>query len=218
MPERGPSDPDIREGLEGLARFLAGETTERVFRYPTCHPARGSGFCHCDQSVLKTLRVYLRGALLELVLNLPWNGLKLRLLRSMGAKVGHSVYIAVGAWIDPVFPQLLTIEDEVLIGMRARIFTHEFRRDEFRAGKVILRRGAIVGAHALVGCGVEVGRDATVAPGAAVARDVPADCTALGNPARIVPRRGASRGNEATPTEEAQDVQKKADGGTAGAK
>jgi hypothetical protein len=178
---------DMSEALARLRRFLAGETDERVFRHPTGHPALGTGFCYCDRSWFAALGMCLRGGLLELVLRLPFNGPKLSLLRRLGARVGKNVYISAGAWIDPVYPQLLTIEDMVVVGMGARIFTHEYRRDEFVAGRVILRRGAILGAHSLLGCGVEIGENATVAPGAAVARDVPAGCTALGNPARIVP-------------------------------
>ncbi|MFB3882796.1 MAG: DapH/DapD/GlmU-related protein [Armatimonadota bacterium] len=139
------------------------------------------------------LKLWLRGALLEIVLRLPSNRLRLGVLRRVGVTVGRGVYISMGAWIDPVYPQLIHIEDGVFIGVGARIFTHEFRRDEFRAGRVIIRRGAMVGAHSLIGCGVEIGEDATVAAGTALARDVPSGHTALGNPARIV-RQGSESG------------------------
>lgn len=186
MARCGPDDGELREARRRLACFLSGETSERLFRHPTGHPARGTGFCYCDRSLLAAVGICLRGGLLELVLRLPFNRPKLWLLRRLGAEIGEHVYISAGAWIDPVYPQLLTIEDEVVVGVGARVFTHEFRRDEFVAGRVTFRRGAIIGAHSLIGCGVEIGEDATVAPAAAVARDVPARCTALGNPARIV--------------------------------
>jgi hypothetical protein len=186
MARADAKEAEMREALERLRRFLKGETDERVFRHPTGHPALGTGFCYCDRSWVAALGTCLRGGLVEAVLRLPFNGPKLSLLRRLGARISENVYIAAGAWVDPVYPQLLTIEDTVVIGVGAAIFTHEYRRDEFVAGRVILRRGAIVGAHSLIGCGVEIGKNATVAPGAAVARDVPAGCTALGNPARIV--------------------------------
>jgi acetyltransferase-like isoleucine patch superfamily enzyme len=188
MPRSERDDGELREATKRLDRFLAGDTADRVFRHPTVHPARGTGFCYCDRSVFAAVGMCLRGGLLELVLRLPFNRPKLWLLRGLGTRIGDHVYISAGAWIDPVYPQLLTIEDDVVIGVGARIFTHEFRRDEFVAGRVIFRRGAIIGAHSLIGCGVEIGEAATVAPGAAVARDVPAGCTAVGNPARIVRR------------------------------
>ena len=188
--------PATEEAREQLAEFLRASSTARVFRYPTSHPAGPTGFCACDHPGLGMLRVWLRGALLETVLKLPSNRLKLRVLRRVGVSIGRGVYISPGAWVDPVYPQLISIEDGVFIGVGARIFTHEFRRHEFRAGRVIIRRGAFVGAHSLIACGVEIGEDATVAAGTALARDVPPGYTALGNPARIVPRRAEPDGTE----------------------
>jgi acetyltransferase-like isoleucine patch superfamily enzyme len=184
--------PDDREAHRRLALFLRGETEDRLFRHPTGHPSCPTGFCWCDGSLLKGLGVYWRGALLGAAMRLPFNGLKLWLLRRMGARIGKNVYLSVGALIDPVFPQLLTIEDNVFIGMNARILTHEFRIDEFRAGKVILRRGSFIGGFSLVACGVEVGEEAAVAGGAVVALDVPPRTVATGNPAFIWKRGGAA--------------------------
>jgi acetyltransferase-like isoleucine patch superfamily enzyme len=187
---------DLAEAHARLRLFLDGNTDEMRFVHPTGHPALDSGFCYCNQSVQQMLGVWFRGALFKLVLRLPVSGLKVRVLRACGAKIGRDVYISEGVWIDPVFPQLLTIEDQVLIGIGARIVLHEFRRDEFCAGKVILRRGSLIGGWATLGCGVEVGADATVAPAAVVGRDVPAGYIAIGNPARILPGRQA-RGADA---------------------
>ena len=184
------SDPsDFLAAKERLRRFLAPDCPDRLFAQPTCHPARDTGFCYCDHSVRGALKVWLRGALFAGVLALPFNGLKLWMLRRCGARIGHDVFLSEQVWIDPVFPHLLTIEDEVMIGFGARIFFHEFRRDEFRAGRVILRSGSFVGGLAVVGCGVEVGRNATVAASAVVGRDVPPGHIAIGNPARVVQRR-----------------------------
>lgn len=100
--------------------------------------------------------------------------------------MGANVTISPGVWIDPTFPQLLTFEDNVFIGTGVKIFTHEYRMNEFRAGRVILREGALIGGFALIGSGVEIGKRATVAAGAVVGRDVPPGATAIGNPVRII--------------------------------
>lgn len=180
--------PTTGTARQQLVEFLRGRSNARIFRHPTSHPARPTGFCACDHPGLGMLRVWLRGVLLETVLKLPSNRLRLGVLRCVGVTIGRDVYISPGAWVDPVYPQLVSIEDRVFIGVGARIFTHEFRRDEFRAGRVIIRRGAFVGAHSLIACGVEIGENATVAAATALARDVPPGCTAVGNPARIVRR------------------------------
>jgi acetyltransferase-like isoleucine patch superfamily enzyme len=55
---------------------------------------------------------------------------------------------------------------------------------------VVVRRGAWIGANAVLLPGVEVGRNAVVGAGAVVTRDVPAHSVAAGNPARVIRRIG----------------------------
>jgi acetyltransferase-like isoleucine patch superfamily enzyme len=175
------------ESRIAFRRFLHGETGERIFAALTCHPSQPTGFCPCDGPFLETLRFYIKAWLLLTVLKLAWNGPKLKLLRWCGAQVGRNVFISSDVWIDPAFPQLLTIEDDVMIGVGVKIALHEFRPREFRAGRVIIRKGAVIGGFALIGHGVEIGEGAVVAGGAAVGRNVPAGKLAIGNPARVMP-------------------------------
>jgi hypothetical protein len=181
--------PDLKQGLERFKQFLAGKTTERLFSWPTCHPSHPTGFCPCDQAWPVTLWFYFKSTLLLTALKLPFNTLKIAMLRWSGARVGRNVFISTAVWIDPTFPELLTIEDEVMLGVGVRIVLHAFDRDHFEAGQVVLRKGVIIGGFALIGHGVEIGEDAVVAGGAVVGRDVPAGKVAIGNPARIVPLR-----------------------------
>lgn len=183
---RCPVPDDAPEIRKQFARFLAGQTEERLFRHPTAHPAAPTGFCFCDRGAIRAIGTYIVAGITELFVRWPFNGLKIWMLRRRGARVGSNVYISANAWIDPVFTRLLTIEDGVFVGAWSRITLHEFRVDEFRAGRVVIRRGAFIGGGGQLGCGVEIGERAMVAGGAVVMRDVPADATALGNPARIV--------------------------------
>ncbi len=169
-----------------LADFLAGRTPDRLFVHPIRHPSDPTGFCYCEHSLIKALPFLVRAVLLGIVARCPFTWPKTWLLRRFGAKVGSNVCISPGVWIDPTFPQLLTFEDNVFIGTGARITTHEYRMSEFRAGRVTLREGALIGGFAIIGCGVEIGRRATVAPGSLVGRDVPPFATAVGNPVRIL--------------------------------
>lgn len=177
--------PDLKQGLERFKKFRSRQTGERRFHHPTCHPAHPTGFCPCDQAWPATLWFYFKSTLLLTALKLPFNTLKIALLRWSGARVGRDVFIATDVWIDPAFPELLMIEDEVMVGVGAKICFHLFNRDYFQAGRVTLRKGAIIGASALIGPGVEIGAGAVVALGAVVRCDVPAGKAAIGNPARI---------------------------------
>ena len=49
----------------------------------------------------------------------------------------------------------------------------------------LVRRGATLGAGAVVVCGVEIGEHAFVAAGSVVTKDVPALAFVAGNPARV---------------------------------
>jgi acetyltransferase-like isoleucine patch superfamily enzyme len=176
---------DSSRGQEAFRRFLGGETPERVFTWPTCHPSQPTGFCPCDRPFPANLWFYLKAWLLLTVLKQAFNGPKLALLRRFGAHVGRNVFLSTDIWIDPTFPELLTIEDDVMVGVGVKIALHEFGRDQFRAGRVIIRKGAIIGGFAIIGHGVEIGEGAVVAGGAVVGRDVPAGKLTVGNPARI---------------------------------
>jgi acetyltransferase-like isoleucine patch superfamily enzyme len=187
---------NFERGRKRFSEFLSGQSRERVFSHPISHPSQPTGFCPCDSPFLKRTCFYAKAWVLLTFLKLAWNGPKLRLLRRSGAQVGRNVFISTDVWIDPTFPQLLTIEDDVMIGVGAKIALHEFLPGEFRAGRVIIRKGAVIGGFALIGQGVEVGEGAVVAGGAAVGRDVPPGKLAIGNPARIMPLTAAAGGRE----------------------
>jgi acetyltransferase-like isoleucine patch superfamily enzyme len=97
------------------------------------------------------------------------------------------------------------IEDEVFIG-HGVIFINDRRpraansdgapqaEGDWMLEKTMIRRGASIGSGAIIMCGVEVGTGAMVGAGALVTRDVPANTTAAGLPARIMSNNGADRG------------------------
>lgn len=179
---------DLDDALRRLREFRRGRTPERLFIHPIEHPSEPNGFCHCEGSAWRALRFYLKALSMEFVFWLPINRLKVFWLRRLGARVGNDVYFSPWVWIDPSYPELITIEDGVFFGMGVKLFTHEYRIDQFRAGKVLIRRKAFVGAFAVLECGVEIGETAVVAACSIVDRDVPAGATLIPPPARIVRR------------------------------
>lgn len=183
-----PESADLQDAYRRLREFRAGRSSDRLFVQPTCHPAEPTGFCYCEGSLWQALRFYAKALWLGAAFRLPFNGLKGWALRRLGAHVGRQVYFSPGVWVDPTFPELITMEDGVFFGLGAKIFTHEFRIDQFRAGKVLIRRGAFIGGFAVIACGVEIGERAVVAACSAVDRDVPAGATLIPAPARILRR------------------------------
>ncbi|MBI5534879.1 MAG: acyltransferase [Deltaproteobacteria bacterium] len=169
-----------------LERFVRNPGTQRVIVCPIESASRKNPYCKCHAPLLPRLWYYLKASLVEPILKQPFNLPKIWLLRAYGAKIGKNVYISVRVWIDPSHLSLLTIEDDVLVGVEARIMMHEYRIREFRAGTVRLGKGCLIGGFSVIGPGVDVGEGATVAAGSVVGKDVAAGVTVAGNPARPV--------------------------------
>src|SRR5512135_14715 len=103
-----------------------------------------------------------------------------------GARLGNGVTVKnnVLVW-DGV-----TVEDEVFLGPAMVFINDRTPRAYIRKGPdefqpTLVRRGASIGARAVVVCGVEIGARAMVAAGAIVTRDV-AHALVAGNPARPI--------------------------------
>ena len=55
-----------------------------------------------------------------------------------------------------------------------------------KAASVIIEDHVWIGSHAIILPGVRIGRHAAIGAGSVVTRDIPANCLAVGNPARVV--------------------------------
>jgi len=81
-------------------------------------------------------------------------------------------------------------EDDVFLGP-SMVFTnvsnprsHIIRRDKYE--RTLVKKGASIGANAVVVCGHDIGRFAFIGAGAVVTKDVPDFALVVGNPGRIV--------------------------------
>lgn len=57
---------------------------------------------------------------------------------------------------------------------------------DWKTLETIVKKGASIGSNATILCGITIGENALVGAGAVVTKDVPANSTVVGNPARII--------------------------------
>jgi acetyltransferase-like isoleucine patch superfamily enzyme len=128
-----------------------------------------------------------------------------------GAAIGQNCIVGKGVYVDYDVvigdnvkiqngAQLyhgVTLEDGVFVGPLACLTNDRFPRaitpdgylktaDDWEAGRILVRRGASIGAGAIVLPGVTIGRFALVAAGAVVTTSVPDHGLVIGVPARLV--------------------------------
>lgn len=104
-----------------------------------------------------------------------------------GAIIGDRVTLKCGVYVwDGV-----TLEDDVFCGPNATFTNDPLPRSRQRPAafaKTLVRRGASIGAGAVILPGLTIGEGAMIGAGAVVTRDVPAGETWVGNPARPLAR------------------------------
>lgn len=113
-----------------------------------------------------------------------------------GAKIGARCKISSHSFIC----EGVTVEDEVFIGHgvifvndrhpTAVNFDGSLQSDEdWECQPTLVKRGASIGSGATLLGGITIGENAMIGAGSVVTRDVPADSTVVGNPARVIAQR-----------------------------
>ncbi len=115
--------------------------------------------------------------------------------RKRGVKIGKNCHISPYVLIDLIYPELIEINDNVTIGSNTMIFAHvnpttnEFLKTHGypRTVKpVIVKNGAIISVGCIIIAGVTIGENSIVGAGSVVTSDIPNNCIAIGNPARVI--------------------------------
>ena len=86
-------------------------------------------------------------------------------LKTMGVKLGSKVFLSSSNVIDPYFPELLCIDNNVIMGMGASIFCHEFIDGKLYVGEVKIGKNSLIGFGSIVLPGTQMGDNSILTPG-----------------------------------------------------
>lgn len=125
----------------------------------------------------------------------PMSNWVVKCQRKRGVKIGRNCHISPYVLIDLVYPELIKLEDNVTVGSNTMIFAHvnpttnEFLKKHGyprTVKSVVIKKGAIISVGCIIIAGVTIGENTIIGAGSVVASDIPDNCVAIGNPARVV--------------------------------
>ena len=125
---------------------------------------------------------------LKMAEKVPFYWLKAALLRKTGMRVGKNVMIHPRVHFDSIFPDMIKIGDNTVIGFGTTIISHELLVNEYRKGPVSIGKNVMIGALCLVLAGVTIGDNSVVGAYSLVNRDVGSGEFSAGVPARTLKR------------------------------
>ena len=123
------------------------------------------------------------------------SGFAIKMQRSRGVKIGSNCHFNPYAFIDLIYPKLITIGDNVTLGSHSMLFAHSnptanlfLKKGEYprKVAEVNIKSGAVINPGAIIISGVTIGENSIISPGSVVTHDVPDYCVVVGNPARVV--------------------------------
>jgi len=106
--------------------------------------------------------------------------------RLLGMEVGEQTAFALMVMVDIMFPELIKVGKNCVIGYNTTILAHEYLVDEYRLGEVRIGDGVLIGANSMILPGVTIGDGAIVAAGTVVHKDIPAGSFVGGNPMQVI--------------------------------
>jgi acetyltransferase-like isoleucine patch superfamily enzyme len=169
MSSQLPETPEAQAHVAGPTAVTFGSRGERLAVYRS--PGEHNSLWYWYRTVRRR-KVYRNYLLMRLARGAPSLRFKNWLYRRMGVKVGQHVSIGLEVTIDIFFPELITIEDDVIIGYGATLIAHEYLPHEYRTGPVFIGRGAVIGTGSMVLPGVRIAPSTVVSAMSLVNADV----------------------------------------------
>lgn len=111
-------------------------------------------------------------------------------LLAHGLKVGRNFQSNSPYAIDSNWPWLIQIGDDVLLSTDVKILAHDastcYAGAHTKLGLVTIGNNVFIGAGSIILCNISIGSNVVIGAGSVVTHDIPCDCVAAGNPAKII--------------------------------
>jgi len=118
-------------------------------------------------------RALVRYSISTILYPMPFSRIKVLFYRMCGMKIGKNVYIAPAVYIDILRPQLISIGDNVMIGMGANIAAHERTLRILSMGRVRIGNNVTIGGMTIIRNGVTIGDDVEIDMKCNITKSVP---------------------------------------------
>ncbi|QRG67261.1 acyltransferase [Brevibacillus choshinensis] len=165
-------------------------------RNTTRYPVRGANPLWQLYQTVSFWKVMKNFIVIQLARYMPFLSWKNWLYRTfLRMEVGTHSAVALMVMMDIMFPELIKIGRNCVIGYNTTILAHEYLVEEYRLGEVRIEDDVLIGANSTILPGVTIGKGAIVAAGTVVHKSVPAGAFVGGNPMQLI-RSGNAVGDE----------------------
>ena len=131
------------------------------------------------------VRLLWNALIFQILRKTPPCRLKNAIYRMFGIKIGKEVAIAYNCFMDPLFPELITIEDGALIGSDCEFGTHEFVNSWIALGRLKIKKDAMISGYNLMMAGVTIGEKSATGAFSFIKDDIPPNEFWAGIPAKF---------------------------------
>lgn len=112
---------------------------------------------------LLNLKMAYNRVLEEFAKKLPFPGIKNKIYRHLRMKIGKDVVVAPNVYFDFLFPDLISIGENTIIGEEAMLSPHYLYPNKIEIGYVKVGKGCCIGGRSILGSGSIV-KDNSIVP------------------------------------------------------
>jgi acetyltransferase-like isoleucine patch superfamily enzyme len=179
MNDSGMRKQRIRDGRRAVLAFFRSKNLKTIIDI--------KGLAHADVEKIvfgnpaAQMLMAVRFLVSMMLYPLPFSGLKVLFFRLCGARIGKNVYISPGVYIDMINPALLTIGNNVMIGMAANIAVHERTMETLSLGRVTIGSEVTIGGLTIIRHATTIGDHARIDMMCNITKSVPPHTAIIGN-------------------------------------